>query len=196
MSLREQLRAATREKHAELDGRIGSLRPFESPAGYAAYLSGMRELYLAYGDALDTCAQQATIPTRGRALLGAIADDLAACGNDTDSLIDRGNAEGARSVVEPGCGAAWGAAYVLEGSTLGAQMLVRQAQQKLPSGATTHFLQALAADGMERFRQFCAALDAADADAEQVIGGATAVFEHAIAWFDAHAPAEEAHGAT
>lgn len=196
MSLREQLRAATREKHAELDARIGAIRPFESLAGYAAYLSGMRELYLAYGDALDSCAQQASIPTRCRVLLDAIANDLAACGNDIGNPIDHGNAEGAGSLVSPGSGAAWGAAYVLEGSTMGAQMLVRQAQQKLPTGATTHFLQALAADGMGRFRQFCAALETANADADEAIGGATAVFEHAIAWFDAHAPAEEAHGAT
>ncbi len=189
MSLREQLRAATRETHPELDGRIGSLRPFESLAGYGAYLNGMRDLYLTFGDALDSCATQATIPMRCKALLDAIAEDLAACG-------DRGNVEGASSPVNPGSGAAWGAAYVLEGSTMGAQMLVRQAQQKLPSGATTHFLQALAADGMGRFRQFCAALDTADVDADQTIGGATAVFAHAIGWFDAHAPVEEARGAT
>ena len=192
MSLREQLRSATREKHAELDAQVSAIRPFESVEGYRTYLRGMRELYVAFGDALDTTSQAAGIGPRRNRLVAALEQDLAACGGDsTEDKISEAF-KNCHDSGSGGEGASWGAAYVLEGSTMGAQMLVRSAEQKLPAGNTVHFLTALAADGVPRFKQFCAALDTANVDANEAIRGALAAFEHALEWFRNQAGHEEA----
>lgn len=176
LTARESLRSETRDKHAALDALLGELHPFASCERYSIYLAGMRGLYAAFGDALDRCARSAQLAPRQREMITAIDADLASC-NASE------NEPAAAPVSQFTDSAAWGAAYVLEGSAMGAQMLVRTARERLSAEVTIHFLTALAGEGVSRFRAFCAAMEAANVDADEAVAAAERVFKHATEWY-------------
>ena len=185
LTARERLRSETRPKHAELDALLGELRPFTSVERYAIYLLGMRELYARFGAALDRCAELSEQSGRQQEMIEAIDRDLAACERLTPTELPSNGSAGASPSRDSGLpdSAAWGAAYVLEGSAMGAQMLVRSARERLPAAVTIEFLQALAGSGVGRFKNFCAAMESADVDGDEAVAAAAAVFEHAIGWY-------------
>ena len=179
---RERLRSETRTKHVQLDALLGDLQPFASIERYRVYLAGMRELYVVFGPSCDRCADLSHLSRQQQVLIAALDADLNSCGAQphTDSCIELASSAPSTSSSDA---ATWGAAYVLEGSAMGAQMLVRVAREKLPPQATTQFLSALAGDGVARFRTFCAAMEAADPEASEAVYAAERVFDHAIQWY-------------
>lgn len=121
-SLRERLRAATAARHAALDERLTALGFFSSPAGYLQFLRRSWHFQRGLECALDA-AQAAEVvtdwPRRHRAQL--IEHDLAALGSAPPHTVlsFRGDLRGGPAAI-------LGAAYVLEGSTLGGQFLLKQ----------------------------------------------------------------------
>lgn len=180
---RERLRFETRTNHAQLDAVLGDLRPFSSIDRYRVYLAGMRELYVVFGPSCDRCADLSHLPRQQQELIAALDADLMSCGAGPHSDSNTEHTPQPTPSDPPTDAAAWGAAYVLEGSAMGAQMLVRVAREKLPPAATTQFLSALAGDGVSRFRAFCAAMEAADPEASEAVSAAERVFDHAIQWY-------------
>jgi heme oxygenase len=177
--VRAYLRQQTSDKHQELDSLLGNLQPFRSLPHYAIYLTGNAALIAHCTSALSRAAKLSELPPKHHALTAAIHRDLRAAG-------ELGSIGSWAEVSQPSAvsdSQAWGTAYVLEGSAMGAQLLVSQARRQLPATATTEFLELLSADGPARFRQFCAAMDAGVVDPEVASSAARETFQWAIDCF-------------
>lgn len=116
-TLRSALRAATAETHQALDATFGAFE-LQSRSGYLRFLEASAAALLPLEAALSEAGIAAIIPDWEQRLRAtAIAADLAALGGTVRPLPMR-----------PGFTAAGmlGAAYVLEGSRLGARVLLKQ----------------------------------------------------------------------
>jgi heme oxygenase len=175
-SKRWLLRQRTAECHAALDAAVG---PFDDLAGYRRYLSALatfrapleRQLGgIAWPDALGTWRPSAIAPL--------LAEDMADLGvalrvAGADAL----HLAGARL---------YGALYVLEGSCLGARVLLARAQELGLSA--THGARHLArlAGSIDGWRTFLTALEAVDPfDLESAVEGSVHAFGAAKAAFGA-----------
>lgn len=155
--LLDRLRAETRERHAALDT---SLR-IDSPAAYAAFL---RASYAAVALVEPQLARIGFVVERAP----AIAADLAALGAALPA--------GAEPPPTASDDAAFGAAYVLEGSTLGG-LHVAQTVEALGITAT-RYLRLRGKLTAARWRAFLADLDRSGADADAACAAAAATFDH------------------
>ncbi|MDO9369722.1 MAG: biliverdin-producing heme oxygenase [Sphingopyxis sp.] len=165
-NIRSTLKSHTSDQHRKLDERIGEFYTVED---YACFVRQTHRFRGAAEAAMPTSSAWAVTP-----LLGLLADDLADLGEYPD----------APPVFPAGDGdpAYWlGVAYVLEGSALGARLLVRRAAALGYTG--THgarHLVAQAADGA-RWRAFQAHLEAEPAVAQDaLLTGAAATFDFAL----------------
>lgn len=154
-----QLRAATAALHGQLDATLPLAQPGATLPDYALHLRVLRQWLRHVQPALSSVAPAVAAATRepDPPRLRWIEDDLLACpaalrGDATDRLPLRAAPADAASC--------WGLAYVVEGSALGGQALLR----RLAPGLAPHPLRYLqgqgAATGM-RWRAFLAALEAA-----------------------------------
>lgn len=130
-----RLKSDTRQVHETLEARL--LPYLEAIADADAYAHLLR-LFYRYYQPLESSiahwignAQLHDSDTRRKA--GWLLADLAALGRSGEALA-------AASQLPPldSEAAAWGALYVLEGSTLGGRLICRMLQQQLP-GAPLHF---------------------------------------------------------
>lgn len=171
--LHRRLRETTRPAHDQLDGLFaGGLR---DQAGYVGYLSGMHTFLGAARDALPAL----------HAALARIEDDLATAGIAAPACP---------SPVAIGDGALLGWRYVIDGSALGARILLRQAQALgHDAGRGARFLAAHAAgDGWSATRRELAAFPPDDVAARAVCAAAAHAFAVAHAALrDALAPHRE-----
>ncbi|MEO1525116.1 MAG: biliverdin-producing heme oxygenase [Planctomycetota bacterium] len=162
--MRNELRLGTRESHQRLDLFVGSLSPFGSDRAYRVYLTAMNSLYRVYGDSLGWASKQAGLPCPVAGLLNAIESDFGGPVPDSGAMP-----EGSATTEQR-----WAAAYVLEGSAMGARYLSRELNEtSLPSA----FLTKLAADSHDRWPKFVAALDEADCDVQTTVAAAVGVFD-------------------
>jgi heme oxygenase len=121
---RQSLRAGTAEAHETLDARFGGF-DLAHRDDYARFLLAHAAALPPVERALDEVGMADLLddwPMRRRA--GLIADDLAAMGVALPPPLP------APSLTDPA--AAWGAAYVVEGSRLGGAMLARRVDDGLP----------------------------------------------------------------
>lgn len=78
--------------------------------------------------------------------------------------------------------AALGAAYVLEGATLGGRQITQWLEKTdIPTGARTFFASYGAKTG-EKWKEFCAALERHEGNGEEVVRGANETFSTLAAW--------------
>ena len=147
MSLRKMLREGTAESHQRLDETAGQVNAFKSLANYAGYLDALDQLYIQFGPSLDWASQEARLEPISDRLRQGIASDL--------GEISRANSQrlplewttirqDLSSVPEEN---RWAAAYVLEGSAMGARQMLDSAlafvreslggQDSAQSGANT-----------------------------------------------------------
>lgn len=141
-SIHAQLRAATASAHAALDARFTD--GLQAPARYAAYLLGMHRTVAAFESLPAQAATPGALPRT--ALLRA----------DLDAL---GLVPLAPAVFALAGPAQWhGARYVIEGSALGAGMLLNKLRAQ-DASRPLHFLQAHARPGAH-WRAVLAALEA------------------------------------
>lgn len=162
-SLRDALRDATREQHARLERSLGITSPrFERD--YERFLSVMwrvhkpveRQLAASdmYRDYVPDTAQ------RWRAELAAT--DLRALGLPVPAPLTESDLPSLACI-----GAQLGAAYVFEGSTLGAAIILREFHETGRAGEATRYLSAYGASVGELWRGFLFALESTPLDAEQ-----------------------------
>ncbi|WP_152662414.1 biliverdin-producing heme oxygenase [Devosia soli] len=167
MDLRADLRRATAAVHEELDASVGQ---FNDRASYGRYLHNT----LAFRERIEPALAQSTIWSTP-----SLLDDLHADRDDLElavlpaKLPVNAITDASRQI---------GAFYVLEGSCLGARLLVRRAEAIGLTGLFGARHLAAQAGDAGRWRNFLSLLDRAeDLDPARAIDGALAVFEVALA---------------
>ena len=150
VSLRVHLKNATRDSHAAAEARWTASGAFSSRFAYANWLERMYQVHAGLGQA---AAETARWP-------GAARDeaDRAAC-LAQDLSATNGQPQDRPSLSRP---AAWGVLYALNGSALGASILLRS---MVPDGWPVSYLQEMARFAKSgRLARFFADLDAASCD--------------------------------
>lgn len=179
-SVRFSLRAATAQEHARLDCAIGSVALHES-FRYGRFLQALATALVPVEQELEEEGIAAVLPDwNERSRRRFILDDLSELGLPMRVV---------RCQPIRGEAALFGAAYVLEGSRLGAQVLLRRVASSLPQ----RFLQS----GNKRhlWRSFLLRLEMSEQvqlDPNAAIAAARDVFkmfEHAV--YEMHAPMAE-----
>lgn len=179
LSRRFQFRDSTKDDHAAVDAAVGSL---DNIAHYRGYLRGQYMFRRTYEDALGAAHWPASFGSwRPRPLADLVADDIRDLG-EVPPETSRRRALDPRDL--------WGALYVLVGSNLGSQLLVRRLE---PLGLSERFggrHLARQAGGLDEWRAFLALLEAApDFDFERNRKSASVAFGDACRAFTATTPA-------
>ncbi len=169
-SRRWTLRQRTAQAHQDLDDIVGDL---STEASYRRYLTGIASFRLAAEPALaEMRLPQTSTPYRPSRVAREVLADLFDLKMATPSLVM------VQEVASPD--AALGLLYVLEGSALGAQLLVKRAAA---IGLTERFgARHLAAQTatLDNWRAYLSVLDAAEPlDMEVCVEAAVAAFESA-----------------
>lgn len=165
MSARFALKAATSHAHERLDARFSRF-DLADPADYRAFLLAQAGAFLPVEAALEAAGVQAVIldwPQRRRS--EALRADLAALGLKVPPFVPISEIEGEAAIL--------GAAYVLEGSRLGGQLLMNQ----VPSAWPAAFLRA---GNPKLWRAFVTNLDqrlSSPTDVALASAAASSVFE-------------------
>lgn len=165
-SVRHALRASTVRAHAQVDAFFPE--GLSSRRDYRIYLRGMHALLSALQEALAGCAAAELWNQSAR--LAHLRQDLAAL--DAKPLTPAG---AMRIAGAPG---AAGALYVVEGSALGARLLLADTASLGYTEKGANFLRGHAADA-QRWRRFVAWLEAQNFDSQ----AERAMFESAAATF-------------
>jgi len=167
------LKRETHDLHVEAERHVRILDPDATEAQYVRYLQRMYGFHAAIEAAFADHAELAAagFDAAGRSKRGLIEADLAILGAPTGPLASipdvRGLARGA------------GAAYVVEGSTLGGAFILA----KMPAQRTARFLAGYGDDTGPRWKQF-AAVVAQVTDEAAAIAAARDTFATLIAWLE------------
>ncbi|MFD2648469.1 biliverdin-producing heme oxygenase [Devosia albogilva] len=166
--MRDDLRQATRDIHQQLDDLVGG---FGTLAEYRRYLVASHTFRRAAESALP--ARESS--WAALSIVNAAERDLADLGCAPRA--------GAPALPQAKLSEAWrlGAHYVLEGSGIGARLLLRRAEALGLSGAFGARHLAQQAADRERWPRFLALLDTSDADRVDARAGAHALFSLALA---------------
>ncbi len=125
-NLLQQLKAETRPHHERAERVVRLMSPGLSPEGYRRHLEALHAVHGALepllAQALDGFSSELLLAERWK--LPLLREDLLALGHDEASLARLPALAHPPSV--PGVPEALGALYVLEGSTLGGQIILRQ----------------------------------------------------------------------
>ncbi|HEY3499929.1 MAG TPA: biliverdin-producing heme oxygenase [Polyangiaceae bacterium] len=167
-SLHGQLRAATASLHERLEASVPLLRPSAGEHTYRWYLARLYGVSVPLERAVGGVAglDALGLDLGGRRKSGALASDLAALGLEARALAKL-----------PRCGflpelsdvpAALGCLYVMEGASLGGQVLHRELSCRMPEPmrVASRYLRFYGAETGARWRTFLAALASYDGDAE------------------------------
>ncbi len=146
-TLLELLRAATRERHAELDATIGKAMAL-SKASYGRFLSAS----LRAVSALEGGVERTLGPAHHAVREALLRSDLEALGVPAPASCA---AADPRSKA-----AAFGVAYVLEGSALGGVVLAETVRRALGSEVPTAYLRLRGSETAARWRWFLSELEA------------------------------------
>lgn len=161
-TIMQDLKASTESRHLEAEQLVGALGWDRSEAGYAAYLLKMWGFHAAIEPVLQHACRQHGLAIEARRFqkTAALEQDLSALSVTLDGAV--------RCTELPAVGAvgalpqALGAMYVLEGSTLGGQYLLRQVRKSLPLAAERAgaFLSIYGADTGPMWRAFRSIVEA------------------------------------
>lgn len=163
--LRSALRARTASSHQELDQAVGH---FGDLASYGAFaISSFR-----FREGVEAALADAPPGWEVDPLAPVIARDLADLDLDVPASAP---APAIRTPAER-----LGVAYVLEGSAVGARLLVREAQKLGLSDSFGARHLALQAGDHDRWRRFLAELETTTASHDEVIAAAEATFRFAL----------------
>ena len=169
-SLRQRLREATADQHAELDAAMGRLELRER-AGYLQFLQMNAAALLPLEAALTHAGASAILPDwMARKRAGAIASDI-------NRLSGR-----LRTLQRPALAGeeVLGALYVLEGSRLGAKFLIRDVASSIDPAVLCATSYLRHGEGQPLWQSFLKTLErhgAALPDDTRVVAGARFAFE-------------------
>ncbi|TDR89892.1 biliverdin-producing heme oxygenase [Enterovirga rhinocerotis] len=152
MSLHLRLKTETRAAHDSIEAAFDMQSGLVSREAYGGLLRSLHSFHAGYETAAQPYLEGTPFGTfPGRSL--RLARDLAALG------VEPGPE--ATSIVLVDLADALGAAYVIEGSTLGGLVIAREVEKRLGLDAETGnaFFSGEGKDTMRRWRAFCAALD-------------------------------------
>lgn len=147
-----RLRSDTASRHAELDGLVG-LALLRSRESYSSFLQASLRAVRGLEQQIEEKLGAEDFPALRAALLG---EDLAALGADARDS----QPSGAPAISLPSLAAAWGAAYVIEGSALGGQVLAGRVRTALGEDISTRYLSFRGSETGARWRWFLARLTA------------------------------------
>lgn len=158
-----ELRSATAACHARVESHFSSLlSPAPSIDEYRHFLGAMYAFHGAMEPALE-----AVLP-RSRDRLDALLLDLRALDLSPPSVLCEVPSLDSH-------GLALGAAYVVDGSSLGARVLFRHLSPRLD--ASFAFLERSGEGAVSAFRALVATLDAHGAERDDIVSGAVATFD-------------------
>jgi len=194
--LLQTLKSETRPHHERAERVVRLMEPGLTPAGYRRHLEALYGLYLplegALAARLSGLFPELRLPERWK--LPLLETDLRALGHDEASLARLPRLPSPPPL--PGVPEALGALYVLEGATLGGQLLLRHLTRHfegVPVGGFA-FFRAYGETVGPMWKAFGEALPRACPDpalAPRVVRGAQDTFEAFEAWLrevHAHAP--------
>lgn len=214
--VRTTLRRDTRELHEQAESCIRRHAPIADIDGLERYLQSMRRVHEEFRPELARIGNCIGLEDHSETIDDAIQADLAWLTSRSSRLRARPGpvaeprkavAEPAKAVAEPwnavaepwragSPGEALGALYVLEGSGLGARVLLSQLRRSALAGAPLAYLEHLAAGIEHRWPAVVTALDSVDdAAASSVLAGAKHAFRRVIAHVRAIARVAERRGA-
>lgn len=190
----KHLKEATRSRHAALESRLPLLDPELPRSDYRDFL----HLFFGYYEPLETrllaqpCWKALGFDYTERRKTPRLAQDLMALGDTADALKSLARCQNLPSLSTPG--QALGCLYVIEGATLGGQIITRRLEAGLgltpASGAS--FFSGYGAQTGSRWKDFCAMLEANTGRAcrpEDILGGALQTFETLGQWLFPKYPA-------
>ncbi|ADO74763.1 Bacteriophytochrome heme oxygenase BphO [Stigmatella aurantiaca DW4/3-1] len=194
-SLLQRLKLETRPHHERAEQAVRLMEPALTPAGYRRHLEALWGLHAPLeerlAERLTGSMPELRIGERRKAALLEV--DLRALGHDAASLACLPRAAGLPPL--PGVPEALGCCYVLEGSTLGGQVLLRHLSRHfegVPVGPFA-FFRAYGEQTGPMWRAFGEALTRASSEAAsevfdgRVIQGAQETFEAFVAWLSQEA---------
>jgi heme oxygenase len=178
----ERLKLETAADHAAIEEASAILHPRLSLEGYRAYLE---DTFGFYQIAEPQLARRGVwelleLPAEERYKLPLLARDLRALGADPSALCVCEAGPEWRGAAE-----AIGAAYVLEGSTLGANVISRHIQQRFGAGVPRSFLECYGPSTGDHWRAFRAGLSRFATSRElenRMIAGAQSTFRTFTRW--------------
>ena len=173
-SVRHRIRAAVEETHAVLDKLVVSQQPFASVQAYGSFLWRMRQLYVAFQPAISKISAQISLPDCSQDCIDSALRDC------PDMPLPSPSPE--LKFLDDG---AWGYAYVMEGSALGATQLVKLARQRLPAGSSLEFLTTVSSHAKTRWPIFIKEIDKRCEDVDTAIAAADEAFNYALELFTA-----------
>ena len=181
----QQLRDATRVDHQQLETRIDLLNRVWSREFYRALLEKFHGFYAPLEPEIWGYSQwqKFNFLTAPRVKIDWLRQDLGFCGLNAAQIraLPR-----CKYLQRPASFAgALGCAYVLEGSTLGGQIISRHLKTQLnlpPQGC--RFFTAYGAQTGAKWREFVAVLEAYQGDENEVLAGAGATFRALECWLD------------
>lgn len=180
------LRAATVHCHRRLEKRMDVGHRFSSAARYRGYLEVMFGFYAPFEQALGSHAVRSVLTDfAARCKTPLLSDDLVALGVSADCVAGL-----PRCASIPACqdeAAALGSLYVLEGATLGGQVLLPMVEQRLrltrDTGAS--YLDSYGRDTRAMWQRFGSVVESWCADSVRratAAAAAVATFESLEAW--------------
>lgn len=171
-NIRSALRSHTADQHRKLDDAVGA---FDTIEGYARFVRQSHSFRAATEKAIPRSVDWTVIP-----LAQLLANDLDDLGEQPDTQVSFPG-----SSADPDY---WlGVAYVLEGSALGARLLVRRAAALGFSDARGARHLSVQAETGSRWRDFQARLEAAPAAAHRaMLAGASSAFDFALSIYAAN----------
>jgi heme oxygenase len=185
MSPLEALRRATAESHLRLEAMSGQTRllaPDFTLAEYRCALERMYGFYEPLGRALSAHEHATTWGARVAQRADLLRCDLLGLGS-TAADVD-GLARCTQLPLPDTPDRALGCAYVFEGSTLGGRVIFKHLARVFPQRADVP-LSFFAGDGErtgDNWRCFCAALNGAAANVDEVCAAACSAFDAMAAW--------------
>jgi heme oxygenase (biliverdin-IX-beta and delta-forming) len=190
VDLPQRLKTETRPHHERTEAVVRLMDAHLTPAEYQRHLEAFHGLYLPLEAALagPLSALGSPLDWEARRKTSLLEEDLRALGHDTGSL-----ARLPRAVPPPlpGLAEALGAAYVLEGSTLGGQLILRHLTRHFGPDArmgTFAFFRAYGDQVGPMWRTFSAVLARASEQAasstfdDAVVRGARDTFDTFTSW--------------
>ncbi len=188
-SLLAQLREATSEAHANLEATVDISQCLADEGNYAELLRKFHGYYSPLEEQMEALegweAFGLDMTSRRKSLW--LKDDLVALGVDPSSLVHLPECEDLPKMDS--LGSAIGCAYVLEGSTLGGRHISAMlGKSQIPQIAQRFFEGYGSATG-ERWKEFCAALEAFgeeanDAEREAAVDAAKEAFQCLQCWME------------
>ncbi|MEL7058483.1 MAG: biliverdin-producing heme oxygenase [Acidobacteriota bacterium] len=177
-----RIRRETAPEHEAIEGVVDLMRPDIDRAAYRGYL----ERALGFIEASDARVRQhlgAWLDLELRTHAPRLIADLRALGASDDEIAALPRAEDAFSDFD--LQRTWGAAYVIEGSTLGGQLLRKHLASTLDGEPPLFaFLDPHGPQTGRRWREFRAALEAAAEreDPDRIVDGARETFARYRRW--------------